>query len=84
MAAEGWVVSFDDWKMRDKRALVKAINQSQVDGDDSALDPFMTRAIKAWPFAGDPAVVESYEELTMLEYKEAAAAVVDALKSYLK
>jgi hypothetical protein len=53
-------------KMKEYSRLQKTLNTGDADAINAALAPY----VKAWPFAGDPANVESWGELTVLEWKE--------------
>ena len=78
-----WVVSFDGWKMKDKRAFNKAMNEVTVTGDEGAMYPFFAQVIKKWPCDLDPSKVESYDELEPKFFQEATNHVTDAIKSWL-
>jgi len=70
--------------MKDKRAFIAATLASQKDGDDSLVYPFLARAVKTWPYALNPALPESYDELGMLDYREVTEQVAEAFKRYIR
>jgi hypothetical protein len=78
----GWIIDFSTWKMKDKRAFGQAVVASNA--DDAALYPHFAACVKEWPYeALNPADVASYDELTILQYKEVANQVASALKSFI-
>lgn len=65
------MVSFDDVKMKDFRAYWKAVAK----GDWQGQDAFFAKVVKAWAFEGDPSDVETYSELSLLEYNQVQVAI---------
>lgn len=78
-AVSAWEFDVSTLKMKDKRVLAQAGRE----GDDDKLIPLLMRTCKRWPYAGDPADVAVYEELTLREFQEATLQFVEAIKSHL-
>lgn len=77
----GWTID-PNVKMRDYRAFMKASQHITESLDTSELYPYLAKFVKAWPYAGDPSVPESYDELTILEFREVAKHVNDAFQIF--
>lgn len=67
----GWLIDLNMIKRRELPAM-EADRQKAVDsGDDAPLIAWLARTIKKWPYDSDPANIESYQDLGLLEYMEA-------------
>lgn len=60
-----WDINADQ-KRKDLKGFIAA---SQTGNDDDVI-PFLMKFVKAWPYPYDPALAESYEELTYTEFLE--------------
>lgn len=65
------VVDMRSWRMKDYRKFMSATQDNSFEG----MFELLTKVVKSWPFAGDPSVAESYDELTMDEWLAVTKAV---------
>lgn len=63
-----WLIDLNGIKAKERKAFAEAM----ASGDDAQLYPYMARTIKTWPYASDPANVDSYGNLGLVEHTEAA------------
>jgi len=79
-----------DWRvdvditLKEKRAFIQAVNDAQTAQDESPLYPWMARFIQAWPYAGDPGKVETYDGLKLSEWGACMKHVLDSFQSVVQ
>lgn len=66
------VINVKGWKMKDKRKIAAAMTGNDKTVDESVMYPVMAKSIKKWAYEYDPTLVDSYDELTIEEFEEAA------------
>lgn len=73
-----WVIDIED--IRTMKPIFEWNRVMASQNMDAARKAMMAR-IKQWPFEGDPAKVESWENLTPMQWKEALTKCGDAVGS---
>lgn len=84
VSGDGFVIDFSNWKMKQKRAFVRAVNGVSQSGDEGEIYVHYAQVVKAWPFEGlDPSNPDDYDELEAVQFKEVTEKVSEAIKSVL-
>lgn len=77
-----WVVDMNGIKRKDMKAFNEDFKAAQETNDDEILHKWLAKVIKRWPHALDPSDPESYMELGLADYQEAAGRFGDAFRSF--
>lgn len=72
----GWNVDLGTWTTMKP---IKAWQKAALRSDFDAVGEMMSKVIKSWPHASDPANIESYDDLTPSQFNEAARKVSEAV-----
>jgi hypothetical protein len=81
-ADANWSIVIDvlRWKMKTKRAFMALVSSGGTDKDDNELYPFYAQMVRRWPYPYDPALIESYDEITVEEFNEVTRRVLAAFQ----
>lgn len=71
-----FVIDLNNWKVKDFRAFVAALG----DNDFVGVAEVAKKAVLQWPFSGDPADPNSYEELSLPQLGQLLKRVNQAVK----
>lgn len=88
MSKESEEIDLDDprWEIdaditrKELRQFQKVGENAVAHNDDSIINPWFARLVKAWPYESDPANPDSYENLKLSQFKEVAERVQAAFQ----
>lgn len=79
---ERWELDMNGIKRKDMKAFNEDFKAAQDSNDDELLHKWLAKVIKRWPYALDPSDPESYMELGLADYREAAGRFGDAFRIF--
>lgn len=78
---DGWIIDLNGIKAKEMAQLQAALKQVEETGVPDEAWTWAAKAIKAWPFEGDPSNPASYGELGLLDHGKVMRRFLDSFRA---